>query len=195
MTVKICYIISDINKALAFEWIAEFLDKEKFELHFILLNPEGSILESFLRERKILFERITYKGKKSLPGAIFKIYKYLNSHKIQVVHCHLFEANIAGLIAAKIAKVKKRIYTRHYSTYHHDYFPKAVNYDKFINWLATDIVAISENVRNVLIQKENVNKNKIHLIHHGFDLERFSKPEIQKIENLKTKYFTAGKFP
>jgi glycosyltransferase involved in cell wall biosynthesis len=191
----VCYIISNINKALAFEWIAEGLDKDQFELHFILLNPGGSVLEDFIKQRNISVLRIHYSGKKDLLKAILKIRHYLKENKIQTVHCHLFDANLAGLLAAKTAGIRKRIFTRHHATFHHQYFPGAVYYDRFINFLATDIVAISENVKNVLIEKEQVTPEKITLIHHGFPLEKFQEASEEKIQKLKRKYHTENKYP
>ncbi len=186
--IKVCYIISDINKALAFEWVAEYLDKGMFELHFLLINREGSVLENFLKVNSHPFKRITSKGKKSIVSSIIIIYKYLKKNKIDVVHCHLFEANIVGLIAAKLVGIKKKVYTRHHSTLHHKYFPRAVWYDRFLNRLATDIVAISKNVKNTLIVRENVEPQKVHLIHHGFDLNKFEEKDTIKINELKEKY-------
>lgn len=195
MSTSVCYILSNINKALAFEWIAARLNHQRFELHFILLNPGESVIEEVLQEKNILFSRITYHGKKDIPKAIRQIYTYLIRNRIQIVHCHLFDANIAGLLAAKLAGVKKRIYTRHHSTLHHQYFPRAIWYDHFINWLATDIVAISKNVRQILIEKEFVQENKITLIHHGFDLTGFVNPDSEKVKSFSEKYHTSGKAP
>jgi glycosyltransferase involved in cell wall biosynthesis len=194
MKVKVLYIVSNINKALAFEWIAEQLDKSKFGLSFILLNSEESSLEKYLREKGIPVNRISYHGKKDLPKAILSIYKILKREKSRVVHCHLFDACIAGLIAAKLAGVNKRIYTRHHATFHQVYFPRAVWYDKFISALATDVVAISENVRQTLIG-EGVSDKKIHLIHHGFKLLNFEAAEEAHIQSLKRKYNPSGSYP
>ena len=112
----ITYIISNINKALAFEWIAEYLDKEKFELNFILLNSEDSELECYLTKNNISVERITYRGKRDIPKAIFRTCKIFKKHKTNIVHTHLFDANLVGLFAAWLTQIPKRIYTRHHST-------------------------------------------------------------------------------
>lgn len=183
---NVTYIISDINKALAFEWIAEHLDKSKFNLSFILLNPGTSELENYLKHHRIPVQRVTYRGKKDIPKSVFAIYKILKKNKTDVVHTHLFNANIAGLTAAWLAGIKKRIHTRHHSDYHHVYHPKAVRYDRIINSLSTDIVAISRIVEEILIHKENVEKQKIHLIHHGFKLADFSR---EKPENALSKKY------
>lgn len=192
----ITYIISDIDKALAFEWIAEELDKNKFELSFILLNKNPDcFLEKWLKEHSIPVFYVHYEGKKQLFSAFWRVCKLLKKLKTQVVHCHLFDASLIGLLAAKSLGIKKRIFTRHSSTFHHEYFPRAVYYDRFINSLATDIVAISNNVKNVLLNKEGVNPKKIHLIHHGFKLEIFENVNEENIQKLKEKYHLTNKYP
>lgn len=191
---SVVYILSNINKALAFEWIADCLSKDKFDISFILLNPGDSALEQYLRINKINVQRVLYHGKNDLPKAILTIYRILKKEKTQIVHCHLFDACIAGLTAAKVAGVKKRIYTRHHATFHQVYFPRAVWYDKFISFMATDIVAISENVKQTLIS-EGVSPSKIHVIHHGFKLAEFQKIESVQIQTLRQKYNHLGKYP
>lgn len=196
MPTPLSYIISDIDKALAFEWVAEGLNKTKFDLSFILLNKNPDCdLEKWLRERNIPVYYVHYAGKKQLFSVFWKVKKLLKQLKTQVVHCHLFDASLIGLLAAKTLGIKKRIFTRHYATFHHEYFPRAVYYDKFINSLATDIVAISKNVENVLLEKENVKSEKISLIHHGFKLEMFENVSQKEVEELKNKYNLHNKYP
>lgn len=193
--VKIVYIISNINKAIAFEWIAEELDKTKFELNFILLNPKESYLEEYLNKLNINVKRINYNSKRDIPLSILRLIYFLLLNKPSVVHTHLFDASFIGLIAAKLCGIKKRIYTRHYSTYHHDFFPNAVKWDKLNNKFATRIIAISEVVKDVLISKEGVAPEKISLVYHGFKLNKFSEYDNDVIEKLKSKYNPTNKRP
>ena len=131
----ITYILSHIDKALAFEWICENLDSTRFQLSFILLNQGESHLENYLQTQGIPVYRIAYRSKKDMPKALFKIRRLLKKEKTQIVHTHLFDASLVGLLAAKLSGIRKRIYTRHHATIHHVYFPRAVYYDKFINSL------------------------------------------------------------
>jgi glycosyltransferase involved in cell wall biosynthesis len=198
---NITYIISNIENSLGFEWVASYLPDNDFHISFIFLNPnEGVPLEFFLKSKNIPTFFVKYRGKKDVFSAIWKVRKQLKAWKTNIVHCHLFDANIVGLLASKLLGIKKRIYTRHHSDYHHVYFPRAVYYDRFINYLATDIVAISSAVKEILEKKEYVNPKKIHLIPHGFKLDIFSldknSPEnLEKINNLEIKYQTQGFFP
>ena len=77
LKLNITYIISNVNKALAFEWISTYLNKNDFNLNFILLNPGDSELEEFLKSNKIKVDRIKYNGKKDILKCIFKTYSLL----------------------------------------------------------------------------------------------------------------------
>jgi glycosyltransferase involved in cell wall biosynthesis len=191
---SVAFIISGIQKALAFEWIAEEWDWSRSRLSFVLLNPGPSPLEEWLRQRQVPVYHVPYRGKGDLPKAIEQVYRILKKNKIGVVHCHLFDACLVGLLAARLAGVKKRVYTRHYATFHQVYFPRAVYYDKFINFLATHIVAISRNVTDAL-RKEGVRSSKIHLIHHGFKLAEFAAVTPERQVRLRKKYALTGKGP
>ncbi|PSR57123.1 glycosyl transferase family 1 [Adhaeribacter arboris] len=192
---KITYILSNINKALAFEWIAANLDQSKFELQFILLNPGISELQKFLEEKGIKVYAFNYKSKKNIPAAFINTWWILKKENPTLIHAHLFEASLIGLAAGKLAGISKRIMTRHHGNQHHAYFPKAVYYDKVINSLATHIIAPSESVKNILINLEKVRPTKVSVVHHGFDLTYFDKIDSDKVEFLKSKYNPDNKFP
>ncbi len=195
MKKKVTYIISNIDKAIAFEWIVENIDKSRFTLSFILLNPGDSHLEGFLKKNNIQVDRITYHGKKSLLKAILKIRTLLKKDKTQTIHTHLFDANLAGLTAAWLAGVPKRIHTRHHSDYHHVYYPKMIKYDRYINKRSTHIVSISKMVTSILVDEEKVNPSKISLIHHGFKLNEFNLNNKQKVNGLAINYNSLNKHP
>jgi glycosyltransferase involved in cell wall biosynthesis len=185
---NVTYVLSFIDKSVSFEWIIETIDKKKIKLSFILLNNKNSEIENYLKVNNVNFLKINYSGKKDIVKALFKCGIFFIKNKTKVVHTHLFDASLIGLLAAKLVLVRRRIHTRHNATIHHVYHPKAVKYDKFINFLSTDIVAISENVREILINIEQVNPVKIKLIHHGFKLEEFRDISTERIEDLKSKF-------
>ncbi len=182
---KVVYILSQVDKAVAFEWLAEEFQNKGIELVFILINDRmDTPFSNFLKNQKVEFYTFPLKSKKQYIYTAFKISKVLKRLGNVIVHAHLFEGGLIGLTAAKLAGVKRRIYTRHHSTSHHEYFPNAVKYDRLINWLATDIIAISNNVKEVLIEKENVSSNKITLVEHGFKLNQFRDVEQERVQKL-----------
>ncbi|KXK44947.1 MAG: glycosyltransferase family 4 protein [Bacteroidetes bacterium] len=188
MKPSVCLILSFHDRAVQYEWFIEKALEQQMKLHFIFLNPEQWHIERYVRHRKIPCLFIKYNSKKDIPRATALIYQYLFKNKIDIVHTHLFDANISGLTAAWLARVKKRIYTRHHSDFHHRFHRGAVKYDRYCNRLATDIVAISKNVEEILINTEQVKKSKVHLIHHGFELDAFKNVNTEEVEQLRVKY-------
>ncbi len=195
MKKNLTIILSGIHKAISFEWTAELLPKDKFNISFILMNPGDSEMEHYLMRNHITFKRITYHGKKDLLKAFIEIFFFLAKNKADFVHTHLFDANIAGLTAAYFCRVPKRVYSRHHAMDHHRFFPGAVKYDRFINRIATNIIAVSENVRHILADYDKADPCKIYVIPHGFRFGDFDLLSEKRVAALKSKYETQGKFP
>ena len=191
---KVVYIISHIDKAIGFEWIAEKLDKTHFELFFVLLNDKPSYLGKHLNEKGIPYKELSVGSKKRMPIVLWQMMKILKKEKADVIHTHMYIADIIGQLAGKILRIKKRIYTRHSYNESRKYHNKN-RINKLVNFLSTHIIAISENVKNILIKEEGVEPGKIRLIHHGFDLEKFTSVKPEEIRSLSLKYNPTNKKP
>jgi glycosyltransferase involved in cell wall biosynthesis len=173
----------------------EELDKNRFDLSFILLNNGGSDLENFLHSHDIQHYRVHFTGKKSLPIALLKVLTNLCRHRPDVIHCHMFDACLIGLLAGKLLAIRRRIFTRHSGSYNWYYNKKGLGYDRLFAWLSTDVVAISQNVKNLLIEKECVPSHKVSLVHHGFKLDEFCNVPTSRVEALQQKYNPSKKRP
>ncbi len=192
---KVVYIISQIDKAIGFEWMTENLDQSRFELAFILLNEKPSYLAEYLRGKNISVHELMFSGKKQdLPFLLLKVVKVLRAEKADVIHTHMYVADLVGQSAGKILGVKKRIYTRHSSNESRKYHKKQ-RIDRIVNALSTHVLAISENVKNILHTEESVALDRIRLIHHGFDLDGFDRVTSEEIEALSSKYNPQRKSP
>ncbi|HET6244015.1 MAG: glycosyltransferase family 4 protein [Bacteroidetes bacterium] len=186
--ITVVKIISGIDKALAFEWIATLTSTEKIQFYFIFLNNKVPQLHHFMVQNNIPSNFIKFSSKLDFFFVLPRLFFMLRKIKPSVVHTHLYEANLLGIFISFILRVPKRIHTRHHSTFHHQYHPKHVKIDRLINYLSTDIIAISENVKLVLTDLEKVPEKKIHLIRHGFDLKGFNSVSEERINKIREKY-------
>jgi len=184
---KIVYIISDIDKALAFEWTAVRL-RDKFDLCFILLEKDESKFSFFLKNQSVRYYEISDKQYPSRLRKWIRLLLILMKEKPKTIHTHLWNANILGLSAAWLLRIKQRVFTRHHATTHYREFPSGRKWDVLCNRLATDIVAISRNIEKILTNWDKADPDKIHLIHHGFDFDYFKLVEINRVKTLRTKY-------
>jgi glycosyltransferase involved in cell wall biosynthesis len=192
--IRVLHVVAMQVRWLCFEWLCEELDRERFELSFLLVTAGEPALAAFLGERGIPFRHLRYRGMRSLPAIIAAVARHCRRHRIDVVHTHFFPGCMAGLIGALLAGVPVRVYTRH-SVANHGFFPRRVAYDRLFNALATAIVAPDRMVQTVLVEWEKVAPAKVRVIHHGFDLERFRRPPAAAVQALAAKYGIAGAWP
>lgn len=195
MKVKLTYIFSFIDNSLAFEWMADSIDNNKFDVHYIFLNPTVPPIAQKFIENGFRVDVIRYQSKRDALSAAFSLVRLLNKNRPDIVHTHLFDASFIALPLARLLGIKKRIHTRHHSTFHHQYHPHAVKYDRFINSCSTHIVAITKNVADILVKQEKVPSNKVYIINHGFDFTAFDNISEARIAVLKSKYNPEKKHP
>lgn len=191
---RVCIVVSQVDRAIAFEWTVDGLRNE-FDFSFALIGKKGSYLAGFLRDREVPVYELEYEGKKHAPRAVANMYAWLRKGRFDVIHTHLVEATLYGLLPAKLLGIKKRIYTRHHSDYNYKYSPKGIKYDKLSNWLATDVIAITRQVYEILRDREHVPEHKITLIHHGVDVDWLAQRDEEAIARVREKYNRGGRSP
>src|SRR5579859_3821636 len=119
---KIVYLVSDINKAISFEWVASSL-RSKFNLTFILIGRPASELSKFLKLIHVECIEISDEETPQRWRQWIKIFIILRAKKPDTVHTHLWRANLLGLSTSWLLGVKQRVYTRHHATTHYHEFP------------------------------------------------------------------------
>jgi len=181
---KLIYVVSDIEKSLAFEWIANHF-QSRFDLFFLLIGRSNTPLIFYLKKLQIRYALIDTSS--STIKKWWKVFSLIRRERPDIVHAHLWQAMLLGLSTSWILGIKRRIFTRHHAAIHHYLYPSGLKWDKLCNWLATDIVAISESVKDILIQWEQANPEKTWLIHHGFDLSYFQQVDLENVSKLKLK--------
>lgn len=190
---KLCYIISETNKAVFFEQTALHLKEQKLDVKYILINSTNGALHHFLQDHGFTVYTFEVGSLLKSRKTILSCKKLLKELAATHVHCHLASANWVGLWAARLAGITYRIYTRHSG--------KPLNLgwkeriiDKVQNRLATNIVAISENI-NELLARQGVPTGKRILIHHGFELERFANQNPEEAARLSQNHNPGNQKP
>jgi glycosyltransferase involved in cell wall biosynthesis len=191
---KLIYVISEVNKVLHFEWIVNHL-KSKYLLRFVLVDAKGDELEKFLKSNGIKVYRIGTAGTFSMGVALLKLIKIIHQERPDIIHSHLWRADVLSQMAGWLLRVPKRVTTRHHAMVHYENFPDGRKWDLLCNALATDIIAISHNSYNILTTLDRADHLKVHLIPHGFDLSYFKELNVSDIETLRLKYGVKFKKP
>ncbi len=185
---RVTVVISHVTHSRAMAMLDAAHDPAGVSLRYVLLNPADSELEQTLRARGRAVRRVRYRGKRDAPAALLSLLLEFIRHRPQVVHAHLFDASLWAMTAAWLLGIRGRLCTRHYSTFHHDYHPQAVRYDRWVNARATQLIAISPVVERVLVQREGVSTARVALVPHGFDLNEFAEVSPERVAAIRQRY-------
>jgi len=110
-----------------------------------------------------------------------------------VVHTHLFDDSLPGLIAARLAGIKKRIISKLDAGFHYTNQLSLLKFDRFNNRNATDIIAVSGENKKFVVEIEKAHQHKIHLIHQGVFIDEVISSSIEKQNELIKKYHLDNK--
>lgn len=184
---NITVVVNFNSRSTGFEEYFNFF-KSKYLFHVVIIEQDRGELGNFLNDLSVSYEVIKPVNKYLFFIQVIKLCLCFIKHKTDIVHCHLFESSLYGLMAAKIVGVKKRIHTRHHGSLHHDFFPGAIKYDRLINKLSTNIVSVSKVTTNILVDKEGVEPDKITEIAHVFNSKLFENINDARVKAIRAKY-------
>jgi glycosyltransferase involved in cell wall biosynthesis len=174
----IVFTLANNSSAPYFNWFAErsFQD-HNIKLSFVCLYPEKPKMIEDVGQYGCDCHWVKYDfhdRKKGLLRAAYEMYKIFKKIKPDVVHSHLFDDALPAMLASRLAGVKIRANTRGDASYHYYYAPTWFIFDKFNNWNSTHIVAISEECKDFVLEKEKANPQKVTRIHHGIPIKQFT---------------------
>lgn len=175
----IVFTIANNSSVPYFSWFArESVKHPEIKLSFIALHSSRPAMLDEMQALGLECWWIPFeasKRKRSMMKAIVPLYKLFRKIKPDVVHAHLFDDAVPVLVAAKLARVGIRAITKQDTAYHWYYAPKGVKFDRMNNTIATHLVAVSEECKDFIIEKEKADPSKITVIHHGIDIDALTK--------------------
>lgn len=175
---KILVIVYNLDRALEHEWYVQLMDRSRYEIHFAVIRQCHGFLATYLESQGLPVHRFEYQGKIGLPTLTWKLFRLIKKERFDMVHAHLFEASISGMIAARLARTRVRVVTRHHSDFHHRNSRLAVKMDQLVNRLSTHLIAVSRNVQQILVEWEGVSPEKVTVIPHGIDVDSFGEEAV-----------------
>ncbi len=195
--IRLLYVISQDVRWVMFEWIAARLDRERFQLCFLVLYQRRAEIAERLAAQGFDCETIRYSGFFRFPTAVVKIAALCRRKRIDLVHVHFVKAALAGLTGAALAGVRGRLQTRHHAgPLPRDHRPSyGVLFDRYCNRLSTQILAPSRQAWRALAECDHVAEAKIRLLPHGFDWGAFRDVSEIEVEELRKKYGIADDGP
>lgn len=119
---------------------------------------------------------------------LFYLVNFCKKHNINIVYSHLQQANIISVFAQYFCKTYFYICRHHSSVSGSDKNFNQSLFDKIINRYSKLIIVPSKIVYKQVNEVERVSCSKIKLINYGYDFEKYPKPNLIEIENIRKKY-------
>lgn len=183
-------------------YLSWFMDKAvqngNIRLSFIILYPERPKMVDEIRAHGFACTWIRFDHTRRRTGllkALPAMWWFMMRQRPDVVHGHLFDDSLPGMIAAWCARIKVRLITRQDSFFHWNYAREWMVMDRLIARLATRIIAVSEETREFVKDKERVPVRKVGLVHHGVPPKRFVEEDKEGRERLRDRFGLENAYP
>ncbi len=175
-----------------FNWFAErSLLSNEYIFSFVALHNEKPRMIEEMEKRGLKCYWIYFdpaKRQLSMIKAVFKLFWLFKKIKPDIVFPNLFDDTLPSLIAAKLAGIKVRHVIKQDTGFHWNYAPKGIKYDRLINRFATELIAVSTQAKNFIIDCEKANPKKVFLIPSGLPVESTTAQSEARKQFLKDKY-------
>jgi len=143
------------------------LDPSSFERHVIVMREEGGDGFRSALSGEIGYCNIGYRTRNA-PAAMYRLYRYLVQHRIDVLHCHMYHAVVKGALAGSLAAVSVIVTSEHgknpWKKWHHHAAEKYL-----VNRLVDKRVAVSEDIRQIRMRQDGVRPDAIMVLPNCVD--------------------------
>ncbi|MFA5778935.1 MAG: glycosyltransferase [Elusimicrobiota bacterium] len=173
--IKIFHLITSLNIGGTEKFLLTVLRNLKDKYDFSI---------GYLKERGQISYEIEKFGIPVIKFNFFSLIKYLKEKKIQIIHTHLYRANILGRVAGRIAGTPVIISSQRsidgWKKFYHIWL------DKITSNYCNLIIANSNAAKNILIKREKIIPEKIIVAYNGV--------ELLEHQNIRTseRIFTVG---
>ncbi|MHC4983831.1 MAG: glycosyltransferase, partial [Planctomycetota bacterium] len=172
---RVCQLITDLGgggaERVVYE-LASRLDGRLFEVQVVALR--GGQTAELLADAGVKVTVLGVRGKWDLPklGGLAGL---LRSERIELLHTHLFHADLAGRLAASLAAVPHLVHTIH--TAEGRFRPWQFAFTRFLSGRCDKLICVSPSARDWHSRRSGLPSWRYKVIPNGIDARAFSRDE------------------
>ncbi|MBS1811266.1 MAG: glycosyltransferase [Acidobacteria bacterium] len=170
---QILHFAQDSDTSGYFPQLAKWHDRQRYRMIFATLNPMADWLREYMLSQGVECFSCDCQQRSAYPLGLLKLAHYLRRKNVDILHTHLFEPSVIGLLAGALAGTKMRIVTRHYSDYHTRINRRwHVQLDQLCTRLSHGVIAVSQHTADHMLAEEQAPPEKLHVVLNGIDFAR-----------------------
>jgi len=173
--VKVCQLITELGPAGAERCVYELarrLDRNRFDVQVASLR--GGVVAEWLGEAGIRVTVLGVRGRWDVRG-LGKLVRLLRRERIDLLHTHLFHADLVGRPAAALAGVPHLVHTVH--TVEGRFRPWQFAYARLLADSCERIVCVSASARDAHARRSGLPLRRYAVIPNGLDAGAFARDE------------------
>nr|MDK2850883.1 hypothetical protein [Candidatus Cloacimonadota bacterium] len=147
----------------------------KAGIHSDFVCQKGSMLQQRLKEEDLPYKAIHFLAEIDIIGSK-RLANYAKHENINILHAHSSHA-LSWALGAKIFYPSVKVVASRRVDFH--IRKNLLSHRKYMSPRLDAIVAISRHIYDVLLA-DGIPQSKLHLIHSGIDLQRFTNSQAQK---------------
>lgn len=175
--IPVLHIIKSLGRGGAEMLLPETLrqhDQKKFKFHYIYFLPWKNQMVSAIEEEGGTVVCIPAKNNASILLAVRKIAAYVRKHNIQLIHCHLPWAGMAGRVVGRLTGVPV-VYTEHNKWERYHKLTYLMN--KFTFGSQQRVIAVSAEVANSIKTNYGKVNPPVQVVANGTDTAKYSRSQ------------------
>jgi len=175
--VPVLHIIKSLGRGGAEILLPETLrshDKEKFNFHYIYFLPWKNQVVKEIENEGGTVTCIAAKNNAAILLAVRRIAAYVRKHNIQLIHCHLPWAGMAGRMVGKLTGVPV-VYTEHNKWERYHKLTYLMNKYSFSS--QEKVIAVSGEVATSIKTHYHKAKPQIEVVLNGTDTAKYSREQ------------------
>lgn len=170
---RILHFAQDGDTSGFFPQLARWHDRSRFKMYFATLNPIAQWLKDYMESQGVECFSCDCRTRSEYSLGLVRLVAFLRRTRIDLLHTHLFEPSVIGLLSGVLARTPARVMTRHYSDYHTRINKKwHVRLDQLCTRLSDAVIAVSRHTADHMIAGEGAPPEKVHTVLNGIDFDR-----------------------
>ena len=189
---RIGQLITELEPAGAERCVYELarrLDKRRFDVEVIALR--GGRMADMLADAGVRTHVLGVRGKWDISRAL-SLTGLLRRERYDILHTHLFHADMAGRVAAYLTGTKRLVHTVHVAEGR--FRPWQFAWARILAGRCDRIICVSQSVRDFHARRTGLPPWRYTVIRNGVDAEAFSRDE-QSRARLRTEWGISGDRP
>lgn len=192
---RILHFAQDSDTSGFFPQLARWHDRSRYQMSFGTLLPMAPWLREYMESQGVECFSCECRSRADYPLGLERLRRYLRRRHIDILHTHLFDPSVVGLIAGWLARTPLRVMTRHYSDYHTRINKKwHVRLDQMCTSLCHRVIAVSEHTAQGMRDDESAPPERLRVIHNGVDFDRLRLSSPETPAALRREFAPNGEF-